>query len=239
MKLNIKPSNRFFKAHSVTDGRIISKFFHRLARNIFNQSYRYWCHSEIIGGIVDLSLLYKERNLYSTIAVAIDKLTPVHLTEWSFSKLDNESLDDSRRVDFWCLYKDGQHGKPVNVFLEVKKGWYCLNAASQESFHCNVHRSLNGLLAQIETLKSTSLNWGGFNDAFLGMFVVHGFYTDGKEYYDETHIIKNLRDMMREYSLEGCLLLSTWYLPADMNVQWETNKCRFITIACIVQHNAA
>ena len=186
---------------------------------------------------MDLSLLYRERNIYSTISVAIDKLTPVHLTEWSISQLDHDSLDNSRRVDFWCLFKDGKQGKPLNFFIEVKKGWYCLNQASNESLHCVVEKSFSSLIDQIKTIKATRQHWGEFNDAYLGVFVIEGYYSDGKEYYDETYIIKNLKSIMKSSNLDGHLLLFTWFLPEHVNVQWEKNKCRFITIACIVQQN--
>ena len=43
-----------------------------------------------------------------------------HLTH-----LNIQILKKSRRVDFWCLNRDGKNGNPLNYFIEIKKGWYC------------------------------------------------------------------------------------------------------------------
>ncbi|OAI21259.1 hypothetical protein [Methylomonas koyamae] len=238
MRLSIENEKKHYKSNKISNGKIISNFFASLARNIFNQSYKFWIKSEELG-LVELPLLNGERNLYSTIAVGIDKLTPLHLSECSFNKSEHTTLEKSRRVDIWCLYRNGQKGKPINFFLEIKKGWYNLNGASKENFNSAVHNDFISLIDQTKTLKNLSPNWGDYDDVFLGISVIEGYYSEGKEYWDAEQVKSNVVNLAKEHNLEESLLFSTWYLPESKEVQWLSNKCRFIMLVGIVMYSCA
>ena len=232
MKLKIELDKKYYKSDFIHNGRIISRFFKKLSSNIFKQSYKYYRSSKSIIGNSELPILLAERNLYSTVAVAIDNITHVHLTEWSFSASDHK-IDSSRRVDFWCLSKDGKMGKPINYFIELKKGWYCLNERSHEDFNKSVKESIDSLIQQTKSLKSISPKWENVEDVFLGIVIIHGYYRDGVESYEAKQVRDNLYKQIDNRS-NAQMIISTWTLPDNMDIQWEKNKCRFISIAGVV-----
>ncbi len=233
MKLNISLDQKYYKSDTIANGRIVRKFFETLTKNVFYQSYKYWKKINEISANKELPILHGERNLYSTFAVAIDKITPIHLSEWVFNSSEHKKIDKSRRVDFWCLNRDGKTAKPINYFIEIKKGWFNLNENSYEDFQKIVADDMKSLVDQTRTLKTISPEWENIDDIFLGIFIIHGYYHDGKEYYDDSHVRENIYQQLdRRYNAQ--LLISTWRLPENMEVQWEQDKCRFISIAGIV-----
>lgn len=233
MNLNIIVDKKYYKSDAIDNGRISSRFFETLTRNVFHQSYNYWKKYLEITGNSELPILHGERNLYSTFAAAIDKITPVHLSEWSFNQSDHKQIEKSRRVDMWCLSQEGKDGNPINYFMEIKKGWYNLNETTYESFQKKITKDLKELVEQTKTLKTISPQWEDVDDVFIGISIIHGYYRDGKEYYDESQVRENIYDQI-DKRLNAQLLISTWILPENMEVQWEKDKCRFISIAGIV-----
>ena len=233
MELHISIDKKYYKSDSIENGRIIGKFFVEMVKNVFNQSYRYWekhCQMTKSG---EMPLLYSERNLYSTFAVAIDKITPIHLSEWSLNPSDYNKLDIGRRVDLWCLTQNGESGKRLNYFIEIKKGHYNLNKNSKKEFQKSVEEDINSLAKQITSIKKLSLEWAGDDNVFLGVPVIHGFYLDGKKFFDANNVRENIYEQIDKRS-NAQLLVATWILPDDMNIQWEEKKCSFISIAGIV-----
>lgn len=232
MKLDIELDKKYYKSDFIENGRVVSKFFKMFSDNIFNQSYKYYESTKNINGVPELPILFDERNLYSLVAVALDKITHIHLTEWSFNTSDND-IEKSRRVDFWCLNKVGKTGKPINYFIELKKGWYCLNKNSKEGFDKRINKQIKSLVEQTKSLKSIAPNWEYVDDVFLGILIIHGYYKNGKEYFDSKNVRENIYNDI-DKRLNAQLLFSTWTLPEDMNLQWEGDKCKFISIAGIV-----
>ena len=233
LKLNIVVDKKYYKSDLIRNGRVVSKFFETLSRNVFNQSYKFWKLNEALTGEHDIPILHGERNLYSTFAVAIDKITPVHLSEWTFNQTDHKSIENNRRVDFWCLNRDGDSGVPINYFVEVKKGWYCLNKNSNDEFQKTLSEDIKSLFSQTISLKKISPKWADIDDVFLGILVIHGYYRDGNEFYDENHVRENIYTLM-DKRINFQLITSTWIIPENMSAQWDKDKLRFITIAGIV-----
>lgn len=233
MKLNIALDKKYYKSDAIDNGRVVSKFFEALTRNVFNQSYRYWKRNLELTGNGEIPILHGERNLYSTFAVAIDKITPIHLSEWSFNSSDYKKIEKSRRVDFWCLNQDGKAGNPINYFIEIKKGWYSLNENSNEGFQKAIAEDIKSLAQQTTSIKKISPQWGNVDDVFLGISIIHGYYRDGKEYYEDTQVRENIYQQI-DKRLNAQLLISTWTIPESTDIQWEKDKCRFISIAGIV-----
>lgn len=232
MKLKITLDDKHYKSDNIQYGRIAKKFFQELSMNVFDHSYKHWKKSLKLTESGEIPILYNERNLYSTFAVAIDKITPIHLSEWSFNPSDHENIDRSKIVDLWCLNQDGETGQPLNYFIEIKKGGYNLNEASYLDFQERLATNITEVVEQITNLKKINKGWD-YDDVFLGISIIHGSYKDGKEYYNTKDVRDNLYDLIdKRHHAE--LLISTWHLPDDMEVQWESKKCRFISIAGIV-----
>jgi hypothetical protein len=173
MKLDIKNDDKCYNSDLIDNGRIIKDFFQRLSKNIFEQAKRYDKKHGKLTGEPDLSLLHSERVIGSTIACAINKITPVHLSEWSFNKSEENTVAN-RRVDFWCLHKRKGTGKTLNYFLEIKKSHYNLE---KNPLHKGSKDKIKELLKQVQSLKSISPKWLGDNDAFIGLMIIHGYYT--------------------------------------------------------------
>ncbi|MDO8270453.1 MAG: hypothetical protein Q7U82_00840 [Gammaproteobacteria bacterium] len=233
LKLKIEIDKKYFKSDSLLNGRLVGKFFRELSNNVFKQSSKYfeWAEKYEDGG--EIPLLFGERNLYSVFAVAIDKITPVHLSEWSLNKTDFEGLENGRRVDFWCLHRNGADGKVINYFIEIKKGHYCLNENTMEEFAASVLKQAKSLTVQTKTLKRIAPSWNESENVYLGIFVIHGYYRGGKEHYTEKHVRENIYKALDKRS-KPHLILSTWILPERMSKQWDKDQCRFISIAGIV-----
>ncbi len=226
----ISIDNEFFKSNEIAHGRVVRKLLKELSEKVFNKAQLYSkTYSEITGGS-DLSFLYKERNLYSIFASAIDEITPVHLSEWPFNK-SNSGDDNSRRVDFWCLNKVGKNGKAINYFVEIKKIGYCLNGIDKE-FTSSAEGDIKQLVQQITKLKKIRPNWYGDGDVFLGIIVIHGYHNKNKQpVFDESHVKENIYKIL-DKRLGAQLLVATW--KPDIEVRWENgDKCKFVSIAGI------
>ena len=129
-KIKISFDDKYFKSDEIIHGRVVKKFLEELMTNVFKKANLYWqVHSDLTGES-ELPLLHNERNLYSIFASAIDEITPVHLSEWSFNQADTGV--GTKRVDFWCLNKNGGEGKAINYFVELKKNGYCLSEGRKE-----------------------------------------------------------------------------------------------------------
>lgn len=237
-KMNIILDKKYYKSDSIKNGRIIARFFESLATNIFKQAHKYSIENQKITGRAELPLIFGERNIYSTIAVAINEITPIHISEWAFNPSEHSNIDKSRRVDFWCLNRDSEKGNPINYFIEVKKGWYCLNKASKEDFQTVISKDIIELIQQTKDLKSISPEWDDVDDVFLGISIIHGYYDTDKLYYNEHNVRENIyKELAVDSNLQ--LITSTWHIPNDLESQWDKSKCKFITIAGIVANKSS
>ena len=95
---NISIDSRFYKSDNIVAGRVIKTFFKELSLNIFKQSYKYFKEYVKFPGSIYLPLFEGEEKCQSTVACAINELTPVHLTEWPFP-------ESKRFIDFWNGYR--------------------------------------------------------------------------------------------------------------------------------------
>jgi hypothetical protein len=231
--LNISIDKKYYKSDAIENGRVAGKFFEQFSRNVFEQSYRYWKKHKEITGYDDIPILHKERNLYSTLAVAIDKITPIHLSEWSFNSSEHTEIEKSRRVDYWCLNRDGKSGVSINYYIEVKKGWYSLNENSYENFQKHISDGIKELSTQITSIKRISPQWSDADNVFLGVSIIHGYYHEGKEFYNINNVRENTYSQL-DKRLNAQLIIVSWEIPEEIGALWEKEKCRFISIAGIV-----
>lgn len=240
MTLEISLNEEYFKSDKIEHGRLIKKFFRSLSENVFEQSWRFYQEYQNITGDNWLPLLGNERNLYSIFSSAIDKITPIHHSELSFNKSDtpNANADaKSRRVDFWCLNKSGGNGTAINYFIEIKKGHYCLSKNTMTELNVATSNSIfdqkTGLVAQLQQIKKITPNWYGDADVYLGIVVIHGYHAANKDAeFNEKHIIDNVNELL-DQRLGAQLVMNTWILPEELGVQWDSEKCKFISIVGI------
>lgn len=223
--------DKYFKSDEIIHGRVVRKFLEKLIGKVFKKAHHYWRAYSDLTGVGEFPLLYDERNLYSIFAAAIDEITPIHLSEWSFNKAGTGI--NSRRVDFWCLSKNGAKGKAINYFIELKKNGYCLSKGTEKEFTSAAEKNVREITDQILKLKKIRPNWVGDDGVYLGIIVIHAYCSAKKEpEYDEKQIRENIYQLLDKRS-KAQLLFSTWTLPNDMNVQWHTDKCMFVSIVGI------
>ena len=226
MNLNINIDKKYYKPDSIEHGRVIMKFLTKLMRRVYVKAHRSWQVQLKLTGNPELPLLYNERNLYSIFASAIDEITPVHLSEWSF--------ENKRVVDFWCMHAYGEKGKVLNYFIELKKNYYCLSEGTQEEFATDSASVVSKIDKQVDDLKKISPDWGGDGNVFLGIIVTHGYHsTNNEPAYDETHVRDNIYNLLDNNNATPQMLFSTWTLPRDMKIQWGGDKCKFISMSAI------
>jgi hypothetical protein len=220
-----------YRSDSICNGRTIKKFFKTLSTNIFTNALEYNKKHLEYAGSGDNPLLYNERNMYSLIATSIGQITPVHLSEWGFSKNDSGGLENNRRVDFWCMHKESKSSDPINFYIELKSGWYSLNKHSKINISKYVTDSIDSLTKQLRQLSKLKPKFYDFDDVYLGLFVFYGYYRS-----DEHYSSANLHDEFKKVADKRTVknhLISTWIFPDDLPVQWEHDKCKFISIVGI------
>lgn len=234
MALDVEFNFEDYKSDSIKNGRTIKKFFVDLSQNVFNNTNRYFHHHKELTGYDELPLLFGERNIYSIVASSVNQITPVHLSEWGFSKNDEKSLDASRRVDLWCLDRNGENGKPINYYIEIKKGHYCISSRSQKEFISSVVSDIKGLKKQLKDLKKMKPRFGDAEDVYLGLFFIHSYHSDNGDAYCQNNVHENFSNFISKREKQH-VTMATWKVPEEYNVQWEKNKCKFISLIGVVQ----
>lgn len=230
MQIQIDFNDNNYRSDSIPNGRIIKRFFRELSTKVFNNSNEYYQKYLEFTGYHENPLLYGERNLYSLFSSAIHEISPIHISEWSFNNSDVAcNLNRNRVVDLYCMYKNKKLSNPINFYIELKKGWYSLNSNSNISLDKRVVASFSGLTKQLRSLKQIKPQWNNFDDVYIGLFVIHGYYLDNKEYYSIKDLYYVLHDVLDKRTIRN-YLISTWQLEKDMFTQWENDKCRFISI---------
>ncbi len=209
-KLDIRTYCKNYHSDSIEHGRIAKEFFLELAENIFKQSFKYW---ENYGKNEDcFPILYSEECSKSTFAVALDKITPVHMSEVSFYKEDLKKTrsknQQSRAVDFWCETEN-----KVNYFIELKHGHYCISEGTEDKPHCKSEKKKKELIEQIDDVKKIKPEWGD-KEIYLGVMIYPGYYNKKKESIENSE--KKLCDHLNEKldKKKGVeIISSTWFLP--------------------------
>jgi len=228
MKLNIEYNETNYSSDSIPCGRIIKKFYKQLCMNVLNNAYRYSMSHFDITKEGECPLLFSERNNYSIFASAINNITPIHLSEWGFNQ-NNSASTNTRRVDFYAMYKDGNCARPINFYLELKNGWYCLNKRSQIKIDGRVIKSIKKLVEQLQNIKLIKPAWNDFDDVYLGIVTIYGYYRQNQKKYTRDDLYNELFSIIDKRIIKN-FMVSTWSVPEDFPIQWENDRCSFISI---------
>lgn len=232
--LDIVVDDRFFSSDVIHNGRKAKAFFKKMSENVFNCGDDYARYIKEIAGVEELQLLFSERNLYSTFAVAIDKITKLHLSEWAFTnEVDVKKIDKQRVVDFWCLNKEGKSGQPINYFLELKQGYYCLTSQSKEGITERLSTQVKEVSKQLKELKDIKPDWNEFDNVYIGVILIHNYYKKNDIEYSEKNLVEGINDSIdKRHGIQ--LVMSTWDVPESLDIQWEQDKVKSISIAGLI-----
>jgi hypothetical protein len=228
MKLTIAYNETNYSSDSMRNGRIIKKFYKQLCLNVFKIAYRYSTYHFDITKEGECPLLFSERNIYSIFASAINNITPIHLSEWGFTQ-NNSISANTRRVDFYAMYKDGNCARPTNFYMELKNGWYCLNKKSKITMDDRIIKSIKKLVSQLRDIRLIKPAWNDFDDVYLGIVTIYGYYREKQEKYTRDHLYNEILSVIDRRIIKH-LIVSTWTVPEDLPIQWENDRCRFISI---------
>ena len=144
------------------DGWIVD-FTNQLFQNIFDISL-VMLENE---NVREFPIAYSEKKTYSTIANAIGRLTPYHVSEMYLAKNKNNS---KRHVDFWCRCINGQ-GKIRDIWIECKDIWFNLiNKTIDDGFI----EEIPSAIKQIESIKiEGNTDRERFKIAFFNVYVYY------------------------------------------------------------------
>lgn len=236
---NLSFSHRNYKSDSIPNGRKIKSFFEKLVTNLVTQSEKYYKDFESIAGDVigeRLPICYNEVVQYSQFGAALSSITSIHLSEFPFNRSEQDL--SNRKLDFWCMVKDGEFARALNYFIELKTSYYCVDGKSSDLTSV-AHDTFQILLNQISDIKGIKPLWAGDDNIYLGIMTFHGYKSKSKN-------SKNLDDEYNANDLENALwssidkrknpnlLFGALVLPEEYQDQWDDNLCRFVGFAGII-----
>lgn len=97
-------------------------------------------------------LQFNERLMYSQMAVAINALTNIHVSEEGFAR--NKSGESTTgRADFWAKYRK------MHILLELKQCYFSANKANKGIHAKHVSKTVSSVIDQTRSLKKTARGW--------------------------------------------------------------------------------
>lgn len=204
-RLDIKTNSSFYNEDLIVDGAYIKKVFNNLSSYIFLHSYIYFKNYNKDLGEIFVPILEKERNFGSTVACAINQITPVHLSEWTFPQA-------KRRVDFW--FQTFNKGEVHNFFLEAKQGWQHIG----KKLYAGTQHSLEDLVEQVISIKKDIAPHWSDHDTFFGIMLIPSGVFKNKENSSKFKQIELLQEVRNNIDQRSGiqLLISTWMLPEEI-----------------------
>jgi len=150
---------------------IVKKFFKKFCKNYIEHNLEFFKQMKTYKNHLVMPCLECENCNLSSIVCAIDKITKIHLPEYTFQLKDSR---ERRRIDLWCrLPRQGINKKTYDFFIELKTHSHC----SKELAHVTEER-LRTLIAQIDSIKKDiNPQWNGKN-IYLGLMIIPGYHTE-------------------------------------------------------------
>ncbi len=223
-----------FASDKIEHGRSIKQFFKQLVKNLVKQSEEYWNeYSKVAGAETCIPLCLNETLQYSQFGTAISKITPIHLSEHPFERSDYH--ENHRKLDFWCLIQNGENGKKINYFIELKKIEYCISSTTMFDFTAVAKSTINILEDQITDIKKRKPDWEGDGGVYLGIAIVIGYQpknSTSQDYYEPNVILDNIHDLLDKRK-KAELLFASLELPKKMQTLNDVYDCQHVSIAGI------
>lgn len=221
--LDIKVNDFCYRENRIEAGLYIKEFFCLLANNIFEHSLEYFNEYVEGRGSLFVPILEKERNFGSTLACAINMITPIHLSEWTFP-------EKKRRVDFWC--QTSRDDKIYNYFIEAKQAYQSIE---KDNLYYAADKGLSSLIDQIYSIKNDIMPEWSDRDIFLGIMIIPCGCEKNKvvsKKFNENNLLDNIAKKIDKRS--GIqILMSTWYLPNNMKKVFSKAKDWDWTYECV------
>lgn len=232
----------YYSADEISHGRLVKKFFKDLLKNYAAQNDKYnEIYSELFRDENDrlhnapIPIVLTEKLQYSQIAVAINSITPIHLSENPFNK--ETSNVNTRFVDFWCFVKNTESGKALNYFIEIKTTYYCMDADTSDiEFTKMTEFQLKALEEQVSDVKNIRPKWGDDGNVYMGIIFIQNYKKSknnkNSEYTpnDVLNQIHGAIDKRRKFQI----LFADIKLPEGMRPQWETEDVVSVSVAALV-----
>jgi hypothetical protein len=184
--------------------------FKRLVNNLSNHSELY-AKSYNPRGECYFPLRERERNMYSALACAIDRVTRVHLSEIPFQRSSGGTVTQGR-ADIWCRYRKCQY------LIELKRTVIAVNPRAEQSE--NIEKAWSKLGRQLDDLEKA------FHDSLpddehavrLGLLVIQA----------RTWVLKNvgwshdrsneIRDHIKSVLGDSCSFIAVIEIPESWRV---------------------
>jgi hypothetical protein len=173
--------------------RIIDDFLFKLSKNLINHSVNYF--DKYGEKEWDNCFYYSERGTYSVFSAALDKLTNIHLSEYSIHKKEDKRLSEEnnkeRAIDFWCNYRK------KDFYIELKKNWIGLKTKEVGELNkiTNVRRELKGQVKSVRSrIKAIHRN-EDTNYKILGIHILTPYinnYDSEKTKFSKEDVIESL-----------------------------------------------
>ena len=155
----------FFADNGNGENGWIVDFINQLFQNIFKISL-VMLENE---NVREFPIAYSEEQTYSTIANAIGKMTPYHVSEMYIGKNNNKK----RYVDFWCRCIDEKEsGKIRDIWIECKNLWFNIGKNAKLEQTTKYQGIIQKAIGQIKTIEN-KMEKDSFRVAFFSVYLYY------------------------------------------------------------------
>ena len=159
--------------------RVTNDFLKTLAKNVFQQSLRYYKNQK------ELPFVHREKQLHSVFCPAISKITDSFLMEAPVKRKANIEEDGKNEshgwVDYWCEYRG------FTYFIEIKHGYYSTHSGKLRGDCLVKWEDANN---QLNNVKKEIKDWITDKGAFRISLLFMPFY----ETNNKTRLIEKLKE---------------------------------------------
>ena len=211
----ININDKYFKSDSIEFGRIAKEFFKEFCDNYITQNQKFFSRIEKYENHLAMPCMACEDCNLSAVICAIDKITNIHLTEFTFN-MKNQNDDKkqaNRRIDLWCRKETSSN--PYDFFLELKNHNNCIDTPGISGETVKRLRKLEEQVVSIKT--KIRPDWGGKN-IYIGLMIIHGWHNIKHEIADGVDE-KSLHDLERDIisylngKHKAQVIFASWKVP--------------------------
>lgn len=201
-------NDKYFKSNSIDSGKIAKKFFQDFCNAYIAQNQKFFEQIQKFENHLAMPCLCCEGKNLSSVICAIDKITNIHLTEYTFPIKDKPN----RRIDIWCRQEGSQY--PYDFFIEMKNHAY--NTTKSIKFK-DIAKNLKILENQVVSIKKDiSPTWDGEN-IYIGLMIIRGYHQLNSK--KEIQTTKKLEEQIfkeLEHRHKHQILFASWQIPDEV-----------------------